>query len=285
MALRQTTRADYKHRLLQAQRWLETHLDEPIDSAAISQAAHFSVHHFHRIFSAQIGESVMQYVRRLRLERAARVLRLGEARLIDVALQAGYDSHEAFTRAFAAHFGVPPSVFRDQTDVTGAAWQRAEPAVPAVPVHVSVYPAIQAAFMRQRGSYAKVGLLWQRLLQWAESRGLLSSRFALYGLCPDDPEVTPEALLRFDACITVPPDFAPDGTVSLTEIPSGTYAVGIHRGPYTRLNETYIDVIGRWLPDSGHEAAPEAVVEHYLNDPGTTAPADLRTEVRVRLAD
>jgi AraC family transcriptional regulator len=61
--------------------------------------------------------------------------------------------------------------------------------------------------------------------------------------------------------------------------------VGLHSGPYERLHETYLEVIGHWFPGSGFEPAPDAVVEHYLNHPATTPPDELRTEVRVRIAD
>jgi AraC family transcriptional regulator len=156
---------------------------------------------------------------------------------------------------------------------------------PTVPIRVETFPAIRVAFMRQRGSYANIGALWQRLLAWAQSHSLLDAQPALYGLCPDDPEVTPEPLLRFDACVAVPNTFAAEAEAGMAEVPAGTYAVATHRGPYERLNETYLEVIGRWFPTSGFEPSLDAVVEHYLNDPRTVAPEDLLTEVRVRLAD
>jgi AraC family transcriptional regulator len=285
MPRRRTTVDDYERRILRVQQLLASRLDEPIAPAELARAASFSLHHFHRIFRAQLGESVMQHVRRLRLERAARRLRAAEdGRLIDVALEAGYDSHEAFTRAFAERFGVTPSEFRAQPSARVTAWQRTARAAAAVPVDVRTTPALRVAFMRSRGSYAAVGAMWARMYAWLRARGLGGG---LYGICPDDPEVTDEALLRFDACVVVPDDFAPDGdeAIGITEIPAGTYAIGLHVGPYERLAETYLDVIGRWFPTSGHELAPEAVIEHYLDDPSCTPVEALRTEVRVRIAD
>ena len=272
--MRATTLEDYERRLLRAQQLLEARLDETVTPEELAHAASFSLHHFHRIFRARLGESVMQHVRRLRLERAARQLQRGDAQILTVALDAGYESHEAFTRAFADRFGVAPSVFRAQPRPP---WQ---PVGPAVSVRVETFPALRAAFMRSRGGYGTVGVTWAKLIAWMEARGV---RGALYGLCPDDPDVTAEAQLRFDACVVVDDAFVA-GDLGFTEIPAGTYAVGLHVGPYDRLSETYDDVIGRWFPTSGYEPAPDAVVEHYLNDPSTVAPSDLRTEVRVRIA-
>ena len=74
--------------------------------------AGFSVPHFHRIFTAHVGENIASYVRRVRLERAGRKLRMGAVDITEVALAAGYDTHAAFSKAFKQHFGLSPSEFR-----------------------------------------------------------------------------------------------------------------------------------------------------------------------------
>jgi AraC family transcriptional regulator len=282
---RRTTEADYQQRLLRAQQHLQEHLDAPLEPTALARVAHFSVHHFHRIFRAQMGETVMEHVRRLRLERAARKLRATDTRLLDLALEAGYESHEAFTRAFIARFGVPPSSFREQPSSRLLAWQQVQPRPPAAEVQVRDCPAARVAFMRHRGGYASVDGVWARMMAWASRHRLLGPQPVLYGVCPDDPAVTPEDLLRFDACVAIPEAFDADAEVGVMTLPEGTYAVGLHRGAYSRLGETYLDVIGRWFPTSGYEPAPDDVIEHYLNDPSCTPEEALLTEVRVRIAD
>jgi AraC family transcriptional regulator len=283
MPPRQTTVVEYERRILRAQKLLEERLDESISPTELAKAAHFSLHHFHRIFRAQLGETVMQHVRRLRLERAARRMRASDERILTLALEAGYDSHEAFTRAFVERFGVSPSEFRAAPSARLRDWEHKRDDEGMAEVSVQTFPAVRVAFMRHRGSYKTIDTFWQRMIAWATARGLLTRTAPLYGLCPDDPDVTAEEHLRFDACIVVDEGFVPDDAVSVAEIPSGTYAVGLHVGPYDRLAETYLDVIGRWFPKSGYELASEPVVEHYLNDPSTTAPTELRTEVRVKI--
>lgn len=285
MGRRRTTPEEYRQRLLRAEQYLATHLDEALDPAALASAASFSLHHFHRIFRAQLGESVMQHVRRLRIERAARRLRTSEPRLLELALEAGYESHEAFTRAFQAQLGVSPSEYRERPSSRLADHACAAPSAPTVSVEVRDYPELRVVLMRRRGDYAEVGELWSALLGWIEARRLPpSARAGLYGLCPDDPEVTEARHLRFDACVVVDADFVPDDAVTLGIVPAGSYAVGLHRGPYSTLSATYLDVIGRWFPTSGYEPSPDPVVEHYLDDPSCTPPEELLTEVRVRIS-
>ena len=93
-------------------RYIRTHITEPLDRGRLADVAGFSVPHFHRIFTAHVGESAISYVRRIRLERAARKLRMGAVDITEVALAAGYDTHAAFSKAFKQHFGLSPSEFR-----------------------------------------------------------------------------------------------------------------------------------------------------------------------------
>lgn len=282
MPRKATTEDDYRRRILAVERYLEARLDEPLDPQRLATEAAFSLHHFHRIFRAQRGESVMQLVRRLRLERAARRLRGTDVPVTTLAFEAGYESHEAFTRAFADRFGAPPSTFRAEPSIRVREHLRAAPEQATIPVEIRHVAPIRVAYLRHRGAYAQVHEVWARLRAFVERRNLADR---LYGVCPDDPEITDEHKLRFDACVEVDDRFVPDGDVALATIAGGTYAVGVHRGPFHALSETYLEVIGRWLPTSGREPSPDAVVEHYLDDPRLTAPGDLRTEVRVRLEE
>jgi AraC family transcriptional regulator len=93
-------------------RYIREHISEPLDRETLADVAGFSVPHFHRVFTAHVGESAISYVRRLRLERAGRKLRMGAVDITEVALAAGYDSHAAFSKAFKQHFGLSPSEFR-----------------------------------------------------------------------------------------------------------------------------------------------------------------------------
>jgi AraC family transcriptional regulator len=93
-------------------KYIREHINEPLDRETLADIAGFSVPHFHRVFTAHVGESAISYVRRLRLERAARKLRMGAVDITEVALAAGYDTHAAFSKAFKQQFGLSPREFR-----------------------------------------------------------------------------------------------------------------------------------------------------------------------------
>lgn len=100
-------------RIRAVQAYIRRHLTKPLDRTALATLAGFSVPHFHRVFAAHVGESPTAYIRRLRLERAGCKLRMGAIDIGEIALAAGYESHNAFSKAFKQQFGLSPSAFRD----------------------------------------------------------------------------------------------------------------------------------------------------------------------------
>lgn len=103
---------EYAECIEDVMRFIREHINEPIDRETLASVAGFSVPHFHRVFTAQVGESAISYVRQMRMERAGRKLRMGAVDITEVALAAGYDSHAAFSKAFKQQFGLSPSEFR-----------------------------------------------------------------------------------------------------------------------------------------------------------------------------
>ncbi len=99
-------------RINDVKQYIGEHIDERLNREVLAAVAGFSVSHFHRIFTAYVGETIASYVRRVRMERAGRKLRMGAVDITEVALAAGYDTHAAFSKAFKQQFGLSPSEFR-----------------------------------------------------------------------------------------------------------------------------------------------------------------------------
>jgi AraC family transcriptional regulator len=264
----------HRQRIARAIEHLETHLDEPLDVVALARIACISEFHFHRVFRAITGESVMSHVRRLRLERAARQLRTSDRKVIEVAFDAGFEAHEAFTRAFSAHFGLSPSDYR-------RAHVRAPYVIDAAPIsdfaRLEERAPIEVLALRHVGAYSDVGAVWNALYSAVLARGASG---AAYGLCYDDPEVTEPSRFRYDACLAV--GIEPFDGFRRHVIAAGTYAVALHRGSYTALGVTYGKLM-RWALDRDLAIATDASVERYLDAPGTVAEPDLRTEIAWRI--
>jgi AraC family transcriptional regulator len=106
------TLEEYSECIEDVMRYIREHINEPLNREMLAAVAGFSIPHFHRVFTAQVGESAASYIRRLRLERAGRKLRMGAVDITEVALAAGYDTHAAFSKAFKQQFRLSPSEFR-----------------------------------------------------------------------------------------------------------------------------------------------------------------------------
>ncbi|MBI2333574.1 MAG: helix-turn-helix transcriptional regulator [Chloroflexi bacterium] len=106
------TMQDYSYCIENVKLYIREHINEPLQREVLAEVAGFSIPHFHRVFTAQTGESAASYVRRMRLERAGRKLRMGAVDITEVAFAAGYESHAAFGKAFKQQFGLSPSDFR-----------------------------------------------------------------------------------------------------------------------------------------------------------------------------
>ncbi len=150
-------------------------------------------------------------------------------------------------------------------------------------VTVKKLEPVRVAFLRHVGPYSECGATWDKLLPGLGARGLLGAGTIFLGLCHDDPEVTPAEKIRYDACVSIDDDFEPEGDVGVQTIAAGDYAVTTHAGPYDKLGDTYAGLFERWMPTSGREPRSAPCMEIYLNDPDSTDPADLLTDVHVPL--
>jgi len=298
---RRTTREDYARRMLRVLVHIQEHLDETLSLEELAAVACFSPFHFHRIFTGMTGESVRQHVRRLRLERAAMRLRHSEQSVTRIALEAGYEAHEAFTRAFRGGFGIPPQQYRAEsrrrmsiaapTDVhyreDGGveSFRPIRGKEPPVKVEVKTIEPMRVVFVRHTGRYEEVGEAWERLCDFAGANCLLGPDTRFFGASHDDPDVTPEDKIRYDACMTVDESVEGEGDIGVQTIGGGKYAVTLHEGAYDKLNETYAKLFGQWFASSEHEPGDLPCIEFYLNDPNSTEPEDLLTEVCVPIQE
>ena len=279
IATKPSTQQDYRERIVRTLAHIQRHLDEDLALEDLATVAAFSRFHFHRIFRGLVGESLHEHIRRLRMERAAQALKRGDDAITDVALAAGFETHEAFTRAFGAMFGVSPSAYRASNEPL----DKHEPPSfrEPLPVEVKELPALRLVYLRHIGPYSQVGAIWGRLMNWAGMRGLLGPKMRLLGIVYDDPDITPSAKIRYDAAVVVDRPVTPEGDFGVTELPGGKYALFTHQGPYETLSQSYARFFGGWLPESGHEVRDAEAFEEYLNSPTNTRPENLLTRIHI----
>ena len=311
--MKQETQSFYEAAVTRAVLEIQSHLDEALDLTSLARAAALSPLHFHRIFRGMIGETPLELHRRLRMERAAASLGNSDLAVTRIALEAGYETHESFTRAFGDYYGTSPSAFRHAAAEARSGCTRPpqiELASSAAilfgghesnastnirftrlkgetPMHVDFkdLPDLRVFAVHHVGPYSGISEAFARLGAIAGSAGLLqhpgTEMLAIYR---DDPEATPAAALRSEAGLVVPVGAALPAGLTELRISKGKYACTLHVGPYTGLGDAWSAFMGRWLPKSGHRLGDGPTFEIYRNNPANTAPENLRTELYLPIA-
>lgn len=147
--------------------FIEGHLSEPLSLERIADAAGYSPWQFSRRFRAMQGESVMAYVRGQRLQHAAlRMARDSRLRVLDVAIDSGFESQAAFTRAFTRAFGAPPGRVRQERASRGR--QRRSTVHPRFERRTVELPDLELMGMRRRftpANYEEFAPLWESVIR------------------------------------------------------------------------------------------------------------------------
>jgi AraC family transcriptional regulator len=296
--MKEATRAAYEESILRVQMHMQKALDDPFDANEIASVSGFSRFHLSRLFSAMTGESLLEYRRRLLLERAAHSLLYKARSVTELAFEAGYETPETFTRAFSKLYGVPPGEYRRK--LRAAMKHRLETIQVRsklftlslsideggrknMEVKIEKHDSLKVAFIRHTGPYDTCGDAWNKLCGAPEVASRLGPNTLALSLCYDDPDVTESDKIRMDACVTVDDGFAPGNGIEVQTIPGGEFAVVVYKGAYSGLHDAYRAIYGEWLPKSGREFGGSYSMEIYRTDPEKTPPEESITEIRIPL--
>ena len=275
------TNEKYEEAILSTLIHIQTHLESDLKLDMLAERVGFSAYHYHRIFREIIGEPVKEYVRRLRIERAAYRLKVSEETILHIALDAGFKTHESFTRAFTRQFHITPNEFRNH--YLRASRERKKQAQPK---YIADYPVktepasrqvrlehvrpIIVAFVRHVGPYDKVldtdspmSLLWDELFEWGHANKLINADSLLLGIPQDDPSITPPAKQRFDVCVQIPEFRNPSGHIGCQTISAGMFGVSRHYGSFDNLAEAYMHVYDSLVTTGKFSLRPQTPFEVY----------------------
>jgi AraC family transcriptional regulator len=298
--MKSDTRSFYVRAVQAAIDHIAGHLDDALELEALARLACLSPFHFHRVFRGMVGETPLELARRLRLERAAWRLRDRERAVTEIAFDAGYETHEAFTRAFRIAYSTSPSGFRLRTyprieiaaacgvhfseDGVRAAFVPRNSGGLTMDVEIKNMPDLRVGAVRHIGPYNQIPKAFERLGAIAGPAGLLQHASSMIAIYHDDPESTPQDQLRSDAALVVPAGIRlPDGLVE-QHIAGGRYARTVHVGPYEQLGDVWARLLGEWIPASGNRIGDGVSYEIYANTPAQVPTNELRTELYVPLA-
>ena len=246
--------------------YVETHLDEDLSLDAVAAAVGVSRYHLSRAFGATLGMPLATYARSRRLSRAAQTLATGVPDILALALDTGYGSHEAFTRAFSQQFGVPPEQVRDQGHTEGLTLvppvRLDQPATqPLAPPRIEQGRLLRLTGISERhpGTITALPTQWSRFIPHVGHVPGQVGR-VVYGVTYNGDETGAFDYMcgvAVDAFLAACPPF------SRLTIPPQTYAVFTHREHITSLSATIGAALDRAIGDAGCVAADGPFFERY----------------------
>jgi AraC family transcriptional regulator len=271
---------DYVDRVNRAVDYVMRNLDQPLRLDEVARAACFSSYHFHRIFRTLMGETLASFVKRVRLERSVYLLsHRNGASLTEIALACGFSSSSDFSRSFRGYYRVAPSRFDvERFRLSGRKALQVSMAPPGerhrlkrlpagknpdgFAVNLRNLPARRVAYIRVHRPYESdhVAQAVERLLAWAEARGLADGQWLGYQW--EDPEIVPLEKCRYDVGVEVPGGTRAGDEVSINTFPPCLIAEVEIKGTIELELRALHWLYLTWLPSSGyvpnHQPAFEA---------------------------
>ncbi len=222
----------YHDRVNRALDYVAEHLDGDLSLDTLARIACFSPFHFHRIFASVTGETLAAHVRRIRVERAAQLMRSApRRRLTDLAFDVGFATPSELSRAFKSQFGQSPSSWDRRSPLEKSKIRTAPEGLSTysddeldgwcrdagVDVRVSRLTACSYAYVRVFAPYGNMRLVeaYNDLRLWLAARGTDVSEIVVVGMSLDDPSITPSENCRYDMGVAFP---SADGDGLLEEI-------------------------------------------------------------------
>ncbi len=264
-------------------------LSEPTEGGLsldhLSTVACFSKYHFHRVFNAYFGLNMAQLIQRLKLKRASYQLAfMPEIKIIDIALDAGFENHESFSRAFKKTYDQTPSGFRSNPNWDD--WSELHQInMSHQETHMEVttceFPTTLLAVLEHHGNPKAINQTIAQFIQWRKQSGESPLETTLtVGLAYNDPETTPNDEFRFDVCSSVLTDVRPnDYGIVTKQIPGGRCAKITHHGSYDLMGDKIRYLYQQWLMNSDEELRDFPCFFVYRNLFPQMAEHDLITDI------
>ena len=290
-------------RLQPALKYAARHLGRNVTLKELAARTGQSSFHAHRVFRRVLGETPKQFTLRLRIDCAAAALVGSRRSILDIALACGFESHEAFCRAFRRRFRISPGAYRKQglnaADGRGHARlvneigpciglyhatgkERDLPSNMGYPIERKELAAQPVLVVRRRvpraDIAATIGAELPKVFLYAQQRGIALAGYPITRY----PEtsmgtVTLETGMRV-AEVRGEWTAAGEGEVLALSLPAGPAAVTVHSGPYDQLPAAYA-ALEEWIAANGFRSA-DGPWEAYLNDPADHPdPLEWKTEI------
>ena len=274
--MKRDTKEDYLQSVYKVVYYIEKNYADKLTVESLSKIAGYSKYHFHRIFKSIMGESVGEYIRRVRLSDSSNKLKRNK-NISEVALESGYKTYASFSKAFKERFNISPKDFSKQINQ-----KKCEIIIEPEIVY---FEETKVLCLRKEGDYVMVSKkAFSVLISFVEKEIGHHDEMMMYGIIYDDSTIVPKNKLRYDACVTYDEkSISPRGEVVAKVIEGGEHLYYLHKGTYHGLKEIY-NMMLQYIIENEMIMADRPVFEKYLNCHDIPMESEkLKTEIYIPL--
>jgi len=261
-ARKEQTQHEYHKSINRVLDYIQGHLGNNTDLKTLSGIANISPFHFHRIFKKTIGESLAEYVQRLRLEYVAEQLMTSDLSLSELAEKTAYSSEQALSRAFKKYFSLPPKVFK-------ASFYKDKFRDELIPRICKVMDKFVIKLKEDKPDNTN----WQKLYMYALVNRLISET-------SESIEIIKENV--YYPCLTINGQLLSDNSIDTMVLPEGLYAIFTHKGSLNGISELLSAIMNYWLSTSKYCLNLTALpYVKYISNASLAKEEDLITEIYI----
>lgn len=260
----------YINQVNQAINYIIDHLEEDLDVNEVAKHCHFSKYYFNRLFKAVVGESVYAFVKRLRIEKSAFLLKVEPDRSITEIGETYRYSSSNYSSVFKQHYKYSPLKFRklinqnkvlnmcsfDYADLKNKNFQDYDDKI-----HYIELPDMMVLYERYKGNYLETSRNWGSFLD--RTKHLRGEDTILLDISYDDPVITDENRCIYGICMTVEKSISGFNTMTLL---GGRYVSYSFEGHASKIFEAYQGLLGIWLPNSDAILDDRRIISLYKSE-------------------
>jgi len=267
---KQLTNSYYIQNINKVIDYIEDHISQKISLEELADIAAFSKYHFHRVFKIVSGETLNKYIKRIKMEKAYKLIQLDKSTNIkDVSILLGYNSTANFSRDFCDYYGVAPTKVQSshinpnkRANCNDINLDIKFIGIQTIPDKYVIYKRISTGYDPQM-----ISTVFSELYQFALKNNLLQSISQFIGTGYDDPDYTPAEKCRYDACISINRIDKLPGNNSYNKkvLKGGWCAVFSFKGEKNQFHTAWDIIFREWLLSSDYLPDNRPHFEMYLH--------------------
>ena len=274
----------YQEKINKVLAYIDSHLDEKQDLEQLAKIAYLSKFHFHRIMTSYLGESLATYINRIKLEKAAVLLKYSDNPIEKIAYTVGYETPTAFTKAFKKAFNVSPSDFKKNYagsfKIKTILKTAKEFSLSAEVKNIQPFKVLSNQVKGIVGD-KKTYDGWADLLAFSYQNGIINSETKFIAVQWDDPTITEERNIRYDACVSICTELSDLNKYSIKQLNGGKYLCVLYKGDYVYLPDVYNQIFREYIFKQNYRLRKDPIFEEFLNSINDTKKKDLLTTIHI----